>query len=335
MPIEHSFLRALVHRPFGIALLLSLSAPATAQQIFVAPTSSSIIASSEQSAAGDMVHLLYVTNESTVPIIVFGVVLTSCENVRQWCGGQKTNILIPAGVRRTVARVEPKSSEHGFAYRWTFSFRADSADAQAMAAMREHGFIVESDGPPRFVPRATTIDTASPPGIEQPVSREPLTSEERSGMRSQPVPGDVPTAPPAFRFKVFYGSVLGSTMMPGAPIQLTGPCINPAESAKYERDARISRAPWRPPVVSASFATTTLPAGLRDSVIREGDVLVRWVADTTGETLPGSVNVLESPHGLMSVKVCTAVIGARATPARDKAGHAIRAWVQMPLKIAR
>jgi hypothetical protein len=45
--------------------------------------------------------------------------------------------------------------------------------------------------------------------------------------------------------------------------------------------------------------------------------------------------VLESPHPLVSVKVCTAVIGSRATPARDRAGRPIRAWVQMPVRIAR
>src|SRR5450759_135205 len=301
MPIEFSLSHALVHRILVVAVLLAGSASAAAQQVFVAPTSRTVVASSEQSGGPDLGHVLYVRNESTVPIIVFGVALRECENIKQWCSGQRTNIAIPPGQRRTVGHVEPKSLDRSYNYRWSFSYHADSSDAKAIAALRENGFGVEEVLRTRVGVRPAIIDTSAPPGIEKPLSREPLTAEERDVRGAPRGAEERDTSPPlGFRFKVFYGSILGSTMMPGAPIQVTGACINPAETTKYDRDAKITRTPWRPPVFASSFGQIPLPKALRDSTLRSKDVLLRFVADTTGETIPESVSVLESPHGVVS-----------------------------------
>jgi hypothetical protein len=124
-------------------------------------------------------------------------------------------------------------------------------------------------------------------------------------------------------------------MMPGAPIQLTGPCIDPAEGAAYEKDAKITRTPWRPPVLPVAFTFMRLPLSLKDSTLTSKDVLLRFAMDTTGAAIPTSASVLESPHGTLSVDACQAAIAAKGTPARDKAGRAIRAWVQMPVRVGR
>ncbi len=318
-----------------VTLLLAAIGPAAAQEVFVAPTANTIVASTEQGQGTDQVQLLYVTNHSTVQIVVFGVLLTSCENVKQWCGGRSTNITISANARRMVGRVEPKNASQGFNYRWTFSYRADSSDAKVMAALRENGLIVDEVSPVRRLLPPSAIDTSSPPGIEQPISRAALTPEERAG-GSASGSAETATRPgTAFRFKVAYGSILGSTMMPGAPIQLTGPCIDPAQARTYDRDASISHTPWRPPILASNFAHTDMPMVLRDSIVPPGDLLVRFVTDTSGETIAGSVTVLESPNGLMSVQVCRAVISTLASPARNRIGRPIRAWVQIPVKVGR
>jgi hypothetical protein len=313
-----------------VLAVLTTSTAAGAQQ-FIAPTRHTIIGSSEQSGGPNEGHTLYVANQSTVPVIVFGLKLSSCENVKQWCEGQRTKVAIPPGTRRIVGHVEPKSTERAFGYRWTFSYHADSSDAKMVALLRENGFIEEealvTPGPVRRV----FIDTTAPPDIEKPLSREPLTPEER-GIRMPIGPRDT-TPAPTFRFKVAYGSILGSTMMPGAPIQLTGPCINPGEAAKYDKDAKITRTPWRPPVYPMGFSHVMLPSVLKDSTLKSKEVLVRFVADSTGATIPESVSVLESPHGAVSVSACTAAISGKATPARDKNGQPIRAWVQMPVQV--
>jgi len=320
---------------FRIACLATLlgALPLGAQQtIYVAPTRNTVRASSEQGMGPTPGHAFYVTNTSSVPVIVFGVTTHSCENVTPWCGGRRINVRIEPGQRRSVGGVEPKDPERSWTYRWSFSYRADSADARFIAALRESGMVAEGDATP-LPPQASirVIDTTSPPGIEQPLSREPLTEAERSGGVSVRPEGEGGGPPRSFRFKVHYGSILGSTMMAGAPVQPTGPCIDPAASARLERDARIARAPWRPPVVPTGFGRSSFTA-VRAGGAPPPELLVRWAVDTAGATIPESVRILESSDGQLSAKSCTQVISGRVTPARDKGGRPIRAWVQMPLR---
>lgn len=316
------------------AALLCCAAAASAQQRFVAPTSNSIIASSEQSFGPDQMHVFWVRNESTVPIVVFGINLSNCENVRQFCGGQKLHVVIPAGERRDVGRVQPKNPERSFNYRWSFSFHADSADAQAMQILRDNGFF----GPQvsRQVAGTGSADSARAAMVRQ-MMREPppsLPPRIRVATSTEPVdPRDTVTR--GFRFKVAYGSIIGTSMMPGAKPQLTGPCVDPAEVAFFEKDKKITATPWRPPVMSAGFGQMRRPQELTDSTLKTQDVLVRFVTDTLGEAIPTSVSVLESPHGLVSIDACKAAISAHGTPAKDKAGVAIRAWVQVPMRVGR
>lgn len=295
---------------FLCALLLSSAASLSAQDAFIAPTSRTIIGSADFGYSVDRSHTLYVRNESTIPIIVFGVVLRSCENVKGDCFPQRTNIAIPPGARRSVGHVAPRVLGASWKYMWNFSYRADSSDAKVVELLRQHGVTVGGPPPSR--------DSQS---VAQAEVEKPQARAERDSIS---VPG--------FRFKVFFGSVLGSTMMPSGPTQLTGPCINPEESAAYEKDPTITKTPWRPPELSQTFGQMLLPIALHDS-LRNKDVLLRFVTDTTGESIPGRVNILESPHGTISVRVCQMAIASKAMPARDKAGRSIRAWVQVPVHI--
>lgn len=311
-------------------LLLAAAAPLPAQRLaYVAATNRSVIASTEQSMGSVPGHVFHVMNSSSVPIIVFGVTVHSCENIKQWCSGKRTNIRIEPGQRRSVGGVEARDSQLAWNYRWSYSWRADSSDARLIAALREAGIVADSGARGEDSgPVVHAIDTTSPPGIEPPLSREPLTDAERSG--GLPMRKDESSdAPTSFRFKVAYGSILGSTMMAVPKAQLTGPCVDPAASAKLERDPGIARTPWRPPVVPAAFGRSV--ATVRRVGVPSPELLVRWAVDTSGATIPESVRILESPGGDLSVRSCTAVIGGRVTPARDRAGRPLRAWVQMTL----
>ena len=77
------------------------------------------------------------------------------------------------------------------------------------------------------------------------------------------------------------------------------------------------------------------PQDLKDSTLTTQDVLVRFVMDTLGDAIPTSVSVLESPHALVSIDACKAAISAHGTPAKDKSGAVIRAWVQVPMRVGR
>lgn len=334
-PTAHHFLQTLVRRLLFVAFVLFNGICANAQDRFIAPTTNTIIGSSEQGMGTDQAHILFVTNASSVPIIVFGITLSACENVKQWCAGQRTNVKIDAGARRNIGRVEPKSTERSFSYRWTFSYHPDSSDAKMLAMLRANGLTVEPttpnvlSGPPTRVVMRRQFDTTAPPDIPKPLSREPLTDEERG--RSRAVEERDPSEGRAFRFKVAYGSILASTMTP--TVLATGPCVNPADAAAYEKDVKIVRAPWRPPVYQVGFGLMSRPDALKDSTLASKDVLVRFVADTTGDTIAESVSVLESSSATLSVAACKAAIAGRGTPAKDKTGHSVRAWVQLPIRV--
>ena len=314
-------------------LATAVAAPALAQDTFIAPTRNTILTSSEQSYGSTPGHLLYISNRSTVPIVVFGLTLTDCENIRQSCSPQRLDILVPPGDRRQVGRVEARDAQKAYRYRWGFSYRADSSDAQAMALLRAHGVSPEGAPLPQppVMPRAA-VDT-TPVASGAVAASSSMASAMDPSVRTVRIATEPRDTAPAqrFRFKVLYGSILGSTMMPGAPIQLTGPCINPAESAAYEKDTKITRTPWRPAMLP-SLGLVRIPNGYVDSTKKGTDVLVRVAVDTTGEAIPTSASVLESPYGAISVNACREAIAARGTPARDKSGNAIRAWVQLPLR---
>jgi hypothetical protein len=335
-----------MNRLLVLGLLCCVSAPASAQDVFVAPTYNSVFASSEQGFGTEEAHQLFVTNKSTVPIIVFGVSLSSCDNVKQSCEARRTKINIPAGQRRNVGKVQAKDTEKGFEYRWSFSFSADSSDAKVLAALRAHGAKLGGEAP---------VDSVQPIAAPSPERQDVIVQAaqttppaERIAYRSpgldarlREMDEERQRTPVRVRFKVGYGSIIGSTMMPNTPVQPTGACVDPAREAAYARDTKIAKTPWRPAVVPRGMAGPSL-AGMRramenpsDTTAATGDLLVRFVADTSGTIIPESVSVLESRDGELSVRACTSVMGTHVTPARNKEGRAIQSWVQMPLTVSR
>jgi hypothetical protein len=124
-------------------------------------------------------------------------------------------------------------------------------------------------------------------------------------------------------------------MVPGQPVLKTGPCLNPAETEKVEKDASVARSPWRPATLSPNTRSMRLPDELRDSVQLPLDVLVRFAADSAGVVIPENVSVLESSSGALNVAVCRSLFSLTVYPARDKAGRAVGAWMQfaMPMRL--
>ena len=155
-PASHLPAPTTVHRALVVALLLGCSAPLAAQDRFIAPTTSTVNAFTEEGVGDNPAHVLYVQNSSTVPIIVFGITLSQCENVRQPCGGRRVKIRVDPNRRVNVGRVEPRDRERGFSYRWNFSFGGDSTDAKAMAMLREHGMEFDPSGGLRMIERRPT-----------------------------------------------------------------------------------------------------------------------------------------------------------------------------------
>jgi hypothetical protein len=325
-----------VHRLLAAAFLASLAAqPVRAQAAFIAPSSTSIVGEAQATATTAPERFFFVANHASVPIVVFSFDLASCVNVKQPCGSQPTEVVVPAGGRVRIGRVEALDRRRRFTYDWSFQYRPDTSDARIASVLREHGLLAPILG--RAENLASGAADAAPAVAAPPAGalRDRITAEERQAKvvaldaNNRPIPMSE-----RYRFKVAYGSILASTQTPGKPILPTGACINPAELAGYERDTTIIGEPAVAPALSASSITLpTLPPELRGTAPQGATVLVRWAVDTTGASVPGSVEVLESPSGLLSVKVCGAILGAHLSPGRDASGHPVRTWVQAPLRI--
>lgn len=109
-----------------ICLALVVSACASkGQLVYVAPSNNTISSTTEEGHGSTPSQNIYVINASTEPIVVFGVALRDCENVKQQCDPQQTNILIPGGARRVVIRVEPRNLQSGYSYRFSYSWRPE------------------------------------------------------------------------------------------------------------------------------------------------------------------------------------------------------------------
>jgi hypothetical protein len=135
----------------------------------------------------------------------------------------------------------------------------------------------------------------------------------------------------AVRRQIVNGSIIADVQLGRNPPMAVGACVDPVASARFELDRSLDFTPDHPPVVAGAFPMPQLPESLRDSEARTGVVTARWVVDTTGAALPGSVSIVSSPHGLMSVQVCGAILTARFTPAMDD-GRRVRARVEMPVR---
>lgn len=341
-----------MQRTLLFCLVVLAVEPSRAQDVFIAPTNWTVIATTEQSNSDDPAHSLYVSNNSTVPIVVFGVNLTDCENVRQSCGPRRTKIKVDAGRRTNVGRVEARDKERGFSYRWTFSFIADSSDAKAMEMLRAHG--IELD--PAAAARRAAAELAAANAAAAAAPREDTPAAAPVAMAASSAQPEIApdsdarrvvfrsaSAPPrpasrTLRFKLGWGSILGSTMVPDKPIQVTGSCVDPVQTAKLEKDPAFEKTPWRPARLEPGVAEAKLPQAMRDSLLGRGgavelpEVLVRFAADTSGEVIPESVSVLESPDGQLSVNACKALFSADVEPAKNRQGRPVRTWIQTTIR---
>jgi hypothetical protein len=98
-------------------------ASTSSQAVYVAPTTDNVTTETDEGRGGTQSHNIYVRNNSSVAIVVYGVTLRSCENVRQQCEPQVTNIRVEPNTRSVVLHVEPKSNFAPFSYRFSYSWR--------------------------------------------------------------------------------------------------------------------------------------------------------------------------------------------------------------------
>jgi hypothetical protein len=138
----------------------------------------------------------------------------------------------------------------------------------------------------------------------------------------------------SLRRQVANGSIIADVQLGRTPPMAVGACIDPVAAARFELDRSLDLPPEHPPTIQGGALTLPrLPDALRASEVQTGIVVARWVVDTSGLAVPGSISIVSSPHGLMSVQVCGALLIARFTPAVDD-GRIVRSRVEMPIRFA-
>ena len=108
-----------------LAFVVAGCASPQGKLVYVAPSNDTISVTTELGRGSTPSQNIYVVNVSTEPIIVFGIALRQCENVRQQCDTHPVNIKVNGGDRRIVFRVEPRDVEKAYSYRFNYSWRPE------------------------------------------------------------------------------------------------------------------------------------------------------------------------------------------------------------------
>lgn len=177
------------------AVALALAAPAaSAQNRYIAPTRETVVSTTEESSGDAPVHLIYVENRSTVPITVFSVSLTRCENVRGSCSPRPMRLRVRPGRRELAIRVEPANREQAFGYSFGFGWNADSAGLIALGALASNGN-THAQEQLAAIRRADSLDRAGvgPRGSE--MTRDEFGALAGRALRLRPTPDSLVLVP--------------------------------------------------------------------------------------------------------------------------------------------
>lgn len=129
---------------FLIATIASI-VEAQGNKQYVAATDATIVTSIQEGYGSSPSAVIYVKNLSTVNVTVYSFALRDCENVKQQCAPIQVNIRVPAGRSAILAHVQPRNPELGYTYRFSFGWRPDSGDVEALRVLAQTGSPVATE----------------------------------------------------------------------------------------------------------------------------------------------------------------------------------------------
>lgn len=89
--------------------------------VYLAPSNQTVRAATEMAFSGDG-QTIYVTNDSSVPIMVTGLRLTDCENIKNRCETMRVRVRVDPGRRQAVLTVKPDNPNRGHSFRYTYTW---------------------------------------------------------------------------------------------------------------------------------------------------------------------------------------------------------------------
>jgi len=105
----------------AIAAMLASSCASNRVPVYIAPSNQTIESGTEMSFGGDG-QIVYVYNHSSVPIVITGLHLLDCENIKNSCEVQRLRIQVPAGQRTNITTVKPENPNRPYSYRFNYSW---------------------------------------------------------------------------------------------------------------------------------------------------------------------------------------------------------------------
>ena len=105
----------------GITASLASACAANRVPVYIAPSNQTVMAETEMSFSGDGQYI-YVTNQSSVPIMVTGLQLVECENIKNRCEVQHLRTQIPPHQRTNLVLVKPDNTSKPYSFRFHFSW---------------------------------------------------------------------------------------------------------------------------------------------------------------------------------------------------------------------
>lgn len=125
----------------ALTVLLSACASGGAkkEETYVAATNQTVLLEQETLQGRAQARAAYLVNRSTVPVIVTGLNITQCVNIKQYCGTTKLAIKVGPGQRRQILRIEPDNFATAFNYRMSYTWRAEGSTKAVLTAMADAG----------------------------------------------------------------------------------------------------------------------------------------------------------------------------------------------------
>jgi P pilus assembly chaperone PapD len=112
------------HVPLALSGILWVATSACSSPravVHLAPSNQTVRAATELTFSGDGQHI-YVTNSSSVPIMVTGLRLTDCENIKNRCETIRLRVLVAPGQRQNLIIVKPDNTNRAHSFRYNYTW---------------------------------------------------------------------------------------------------------------------------------------------------------------------------------------------------------------------
>ena len=100
--------------------ILSSSCSGNRVTEYIAPSNNTIEAGTDMSFSEG--QYIYIVNHSSAPIMITGVHLLDCENVKNSCLPTPLRIRVRPGQRENIATVRPDISDRPYSFRFTYTW---------------------------------------------------------------------------------------------------------------------------------------------------------------------------------------------------------------------